>query len=164
VEGWVKFDGPFTGFQTLASAFQCNSQTLWWFGTYNNELRVYISNRSAYPDGPGTVFPPTGWTVDTDLQTGRWYHMALVYDGNAATKAEQLKIYVNGQNYPLASYATYPAFPTVLPSDLPIVYLGHEPGLFVNYPSTPLRGKLDDWRIYTVARNSADIANDATGQ
>ena len=160
VEGWVKFNGPFNGFQTLASAFQINSQTLWWFGTdSNNELRVYLANQN-YDTGS---LAPAGWTVDADLQTGQWYHVAFVYDGNAATRDQQLKIYVNGKPLPVASYYSYSTFPSALPNASPIVHLGHEPGLYQYYPSTPLNGNLDEWRIYTVAQNSTDIANAASG-
>jgi hypothetical protein len=161
VETWVKFDGSIGTFQTLASAFQWSLQTQWLFETTNtNELRVYLAN---YPadgfccDGNSITY---GETVGANLKAGQWYHMAFVYDGKGGTNEDKLKIYVDGETYPLIFHLDVP---TALQMAYPVVRLGGE-GRFYYQPHGPLNGKLDEFRIYASARRKADIYNDWLGQ
>src|SRR5262249_42797824 len=67
-------------------------------------------------------------------------------------------IYVNGRAYPVDFVGT---IPSVLPPDQPTLRLGFANGqTFATYP---LNGKMDEVRLYTVARSATDIANDAGG-
>jgi len=154
VETWVKFDAPLAGTAyTLASAQNGGIATQWELNSKINEVQavIYSSCCSGLASGE---------TVGVNLQPGQWYHIAFVYDGSQATNAERLRIYVNGTAYPVI-YGYNRTIPATLSNDQPVVRLGPTS----NVPATaPLNGKLDEVRIYTVARSSTDVANDAAGQ
>ena len=145
VEAWVK---PDTTAGTLVGVWEHGWSTQWSFGFSDNELRVLIAGAAC------CYYGPLATTVGANLQPGQWYHVAFVYDGSGATDADRLKIYLNGARLPVLVSET---IPSALSSAQPMVRLG---GGNLGY----LRGKLDEVRIYTTARNSTDIANDAGGR
>ncbi|MBI5653992.1 MAG: hypothetical protein HZC40_26615 [Chloroflexi bacterium] len=157
VQGWVKFDAPLSGYQTIASAFQWGYATQWWFGVNANELQVAIAETPNFSDCCQAV--PTGQTIGVNLQTGQWYHLAFVYNGAGATDSQRVKAYVNGTPYPVVFNKT---IPSVLATTQPVVKLGDE--YWLGPAHRWLRGKLDEVRIYNYARSSTEIANDAAGQ
>ncbi|MBI5877317.1 MAG: LamG domain-containing protein [Chloroflexi bacterium] len=157
IEGWVNFDNPMANFETFGEAWVDSSATHWWFGINGPELRIVIADRPNFAL-VCCVRPPRADTVGVNLQPGRWYHVAFVYDGTGSTNADRLKAYVDGVNYPL-NYSDASPIPVTLSNAQPNVILGEGP----TYESRPLNGKLDEFRIYTVARSSTDIANDAAG-
>lgn len=168
VEAWVKFDGTPSSYQTLVSASQYNVATQWWFGlSANNELKIIIHSNPTYQNNCCFSFPPLAESAGASFQSGQWYHVAFVYDGEGATNSDRLKAYVNGVNLPLA-FGASADIPAGMTGAHPIVRLGSEPTSYISpmqsVGTTPLNGKLDEVRIYTVARSSTDIANDAAGQ
>jgi Concanavalin A-like lectin/glucanases superfamily/CARDB len=141
VETWVRFNGSIPNGQTFASAWETPGSQ-WWFGLDGGQIRVYIGHDN---------YAPGALAVGPNLEPDTWYHVAFAYDGTGATNANRLKIYVNGQSYPLNFTDT--DIPTSLLTLSPIVRVG-------GY----LTANLDELRIYTTTRNSTDIYNDARGQ
>ncbi len=56
----------------------------------SDELQVFVAN--ALTDSGGNH----GSTTNADMVAGNWYNIVFVYDGDGATNADRLKIYMNG--------------------------------------------------------------------
>ena len=143
VEAWVK-PSALTG--AVIQAWDSGLAMQWYLSLSGGELVVQVADPAR-----GN---PWGMTVGANLQPGIWYHVAFVFDGAGATNADKWRMYVNGEAFPVAFSGDVP---TSLSTAQPTVRLGaNNFGFF--------QGKLDEVSIYTVARNSTDIANDAQGQ
>ena len=142
VEAWVK-PSALTG--AVIQAWDSGLAMQWYLSLSGGELVVQVADPAR-----GN---PWGMTVGANLQPGVWYHVAFVFDGAGATNADKWRMYVNGEAFPVAFSGDVP---TSLSTAQPTVRLGaNNFGFF--------QGKLDEVRIYTVARNSTDILNDFTG-
>jgi len=142
---WVKFNSLATK-MVLCSKFAGNaddthSWLFWLDNTYSDELRFYPASDTY-----------KGWTTDANLQTGTWYHIVAVYDGDGTSDDEKLKIYVNGEAKTMDYYGP-------LSSSLPIcdeeVHLGYDP----DNPYSPkyLDGIMDEVLIFNAALNQTEI-------
>lgn len=76
------------------------------------------------------------------LSTGQWYHLVMTYDGNGATNADKLKLYVNGTNTALSFTGSIPA--QTGGTNTGILYIGQ-----LGYASNYFNGLVDDVRIYS---------------
>ncbi len=158
VEGWTKFDAP-GGRKNVIGAYDLGLSTQWWLGTADSpELMIVISDNSNFNGFLADL--PYAETVGVNLQPNQWYYIAFVYNGNGATNDQRLKAYVNGIQYPLAFNSRRP-IPPSLTTTLPTIRLGN---VSINAFDGPFRGNLDEFRILPTARNSAELALDATGQ
>ena len=86
VSTWVyadTLDGQARGIVSKRNGMNSQHAYSLFFHT-GNRLHVYI-------DGAGDVF-----SSNTVFQTGRWYHVAVTYDGSLP-EAERVKLYVDGQ-------------------------------------------------------------------
>ncbi|MCC6190536.1 MAG: hypothetical protein IT318_16025 [Anaerolineales bacterium] len=155
-EAWVQFDDPPHSLfpEPIVMAVDAGLATQWHLSTLGNELWFNFYG----PCCPSNTQAAAA-TVGVNLQQGQWYHVAAVYDGGGVTNAQRLAIYVNGRRYPVGYFSTVPS---VLSTDQPTIRLGQANG--VGFTTAALYGKLDEVRIYGVARSSTDIANDAAGQ
>ena len=139
---WVKFFSLKTK-MVLCAKFQSGKYDwLFWIdNTYPDELRFYPSSDQY-----------KGWTTNADLQTNRWYHIVVVYDGDGATNEEKLKIYVDGEPKNMDYYGTlYSSLPAY---SIP-VHIGYNPGN-PYYPKY-LDGIIDEVRIYNRVLSEEEI-------
>jgi CSLREA domain-containing protein len=154
IEGWVKFAGQLGN--TFISAAQ-PSATQWLLGTTaTGELRVIIFN---VPDWGCCSSQPGGQTIGANIQIDQWYHVAFIYDATAPNSLDRIQLYLNGVRLPVIFGPT--PIPTALLNVQPVIELGRSSA--TNAALSAFAGKLDEVRIYTVARSSTDIANDANG-
>ena len=81
--------------------------------------------------------------------TGGWFHFAYVFDGNGATDAERIKLYINGTERALTYVG---ATPTSLSTTTEPLQIGRRP-----YAVTITPGLWDDFRAYSVALDPSRI-------
>ena len=115
-------------------------QTAWQFGTYNNsgtmQLRLIVSN-----DGTSFNVHPVNYTPTT----GAWHHYAVVFTA-ASHKAE---FFVDGVSVGSDSSGS---ITSIKSSTLPLT-IGGQSGSYYD-------GKMDEVRIWNVARTSTAISGD----
>ena len=91
---------------TIASKWKYKTQGEWAIQTSNrdvDEIQVFVANSLT---DAGNHF---GITTNADLVAGNWYFLVVVYDGNGATNADRLNIYINGTQQTLTFDGTIPA-------------------------------------------------------
>ena len=111
----------------------------------NNDYTTYLQT-----DGRINVDINTNndrFTSNTIFTAGKWYHVALVFDGTQAA-ASRAKLYVNGILDKTASESS-----TSIPDDPSSLKLG-----IANTGNAYLNGKLDDVRFYRKALSATEIA------
>jgi hypothetical protein len=119
--------------------------------TQSVAFTMFIWTQNAlYADVPGRFNTEAGLTNDS------WYHLAVVYDGNAG----RVKLYINGRPDP-----PFAAEPTLDPNDadLTIAYLPQGPGGLD--PNGFFVGKIDEVAIWTrvLTDNEIWLLYNATG-
>ncbi len=82
------------------------------------------------------------------LIVGKWYHVAMSYDGTGATNADRLKLYINGQEDNLTFSGTIPSSTGTM--NAPYV-LGSFNGSF------PMEGSLDEVRLWSQTLSADSI-------
>ncbi len=133
--------------------------------TWKNQ-GVLFSRRSAHTNklslmedfttGAFIVLIANSNSVDVTFTSGaitldQWFHIAFVYDGDGATNADKLKIYINGSLVGGVSYSG--TLPATLGNDSPFM-LGRE-ALDADY--TSFSGKIDEVRVWSTARTITEI-------
>lgn len=90
IEGWFK-PTSVAASDVLVSQYNSsvNQRFSWQTHTTADEMVFYVS---VNPTGPLVSWFSTG----ADLAAGNWYHLALVWNGNASTEAGKVTMYVNG--------------------------------------------------------------------
>lgn len=87
---------------------------------------------------------------------GKWYHVAVVFDGNATTIEEKYKMYINGVQESLTFQNTGGE-----QSSIDLTYQNQDPafmfGRAYNQDWRAFYGKLGEARIWKVARTEAEI-------
>ncbi|WCJ60887.1 FG-GAP-like repeat-containing protein [Fontisphaera persica] len=135
LEGWVNFTALNYVQHLFAKTWGAgteNSYVVWYEG---GALRAYLRG------GPALVY---NWTPEL----GRWYHVAFVFDDAANTQVLYLDGNVVASGTVTAS-TTYDSHPLLLGAD------------FQNENVTDfLVGKLDEVRLWSVARTAGEIAAD----
>jgi large repetitive protein len=99
-------------------------------------------NNQAWIDVAGTRFHST-----FAFTNSAWYHIAVVYDGNAAVAAQRVRVYVNG------ALDTESNAPPELAANVEDVVIGSLPN-----GGTSFIGKIDEVAIWTRALSGAEIA------
>lgn len=115
-----------------------NFTSSFWFGFCAERLRFYRQGGSPID-------------ATRNVPARRWTHVAVVYDRAAPTGSNTVTFYIDGT--PAGGAEVRPA---TSPLALPL-YLGASPGSLVT--SYPLRGALDEVRIWSVARTADQIRN-----
>ena len=92
-----------------------------------------------------------GYTQTQPVYTGEWFHLAMVYNGNGATDADRLKLYINGAQQTLAFLM--PDVPTTTPNTDAPVLLGAET---VANPFG-FNGQMDEVRVWSTARTESEV-------
>jgi hypothetical protein len=134
--------------KALAAKWDYRSQGCWAFQTDNfnpDELRVFIATRLGDNGSGGNAR-----TTNVDMVAGNQYHVAFVYDGDGATNADRLRIYVNGRQKTLSFAGT---IPSSLQDSLCSVKIGKFGGILGRY----FNGAMDDVRIYDRALTVEEI-------
>lgn len=146
VEGWVLFDSltnpanPNNPYWTGAigkysAADHSNRWRITLFnGGPNNSQRMRADLETIESNGSTHGY---GLVWDSDLQTGRWYHVALTYDGGT------VRFWVDG------NLVTSQAAVGNVDDQGDPVYFGRN-----NPMDPPLVGRLDGWRVSNAARTS----------
>lgn len=140
-EAWVYIDewveNSYVYRRQIAGQFPARNRITMQLGTVSNK-RIYfhVSNgENRYAQ------------LDNVLTTGQWQHVAVVYNGQAATVAEQLKVYVNGIAQTLAwAGITSPFASTTALGDAPF-----EIGV------GGFKGKLDEVRLFNKALDASEL-------
>jgi len=143
-----------TGNETRTIEFWAYVLTTSWAGDKNTTFFYGTNNRVADGFGldfggvKGTIDPFTNAIFDNDDQpTGldadkdQWLHLAMTWDGTA------VRAFVNGTQK--AMKASSEAQKTLM--------TGRTPLIVGSYPSNYFNGKIDELRIWNVARSAADI-------
>lgn len=110
----------------------------------SNDVSVTVRN--------GTT--PFGYTATNWVQTGVWYHVALVFDGSQATNAAKLLLYVNGVARSLSF--TTGTVPTSTSSNTAPVYVLAR----TSSGTDGFVGDVTGVRTFTAARTEAQIKAD----
>lgn len=122
----------------------------------DNDNRIHIQD---YDLGTGRIAVfvcngsnSYGYTNSVVITTGKWFHLAMVFDGTQTGNENRLKFYINGDQVALTFSGTIPAVAPTLTAD---ALLGVE---IVGLPYNYFRGKMDEARIwYTAARTEDEI-------
>lgn len=133
VEGWFNFASTGSGQHLLAKTYgggDDDSYVVWY---ENGSLRGYVTS------GPQLQFP---WSPEI----GRWYHIAYVFDDAANTHT----LYVDGQPAASGTVNSSPSY------DTHPLLLGAE--IRNEAPAGFFSGKIDEFRLWNVARASNEIA------
>jgi hypothetical protein len=137
VTGWVKFDSLASQYGILVMKSGSEMQ----YRIYRD--RTYFSVDA----GAGAAI-----MVDSIISVNTWYHFAEVYDGSGSGNTGRLKLYVDGVNQNLGTYAgtTVPASITTGTNP---VYLGSHVGVSLFHD-----GSIDEVRIYNRALSATEVA------
>ena len=112
-------------------------------GEYTFDLKV--SATLVHADiGNGTAWLSTTIDVPAALSTGEWYHICYVLDDPADT----VEMYVNGILVRTMVVTGTPLFMAV----------GEDLRIGIDYPTEPMRGSVDDVRIYNRPLTGAEVA------
>ncbi|MGE0076239.1 MAG: PKD domain-containing protein [Bacteroidales bacterium] len=123
-----------SGYKNIVSNFSNTKNFM--FRVVNNQLYLYLGLGSS----------STSLNSTSTIESNKWYHVAATYDGSVA------KLYINGVQEASTLYTTY--FTTL--ENVPL-YIGAEPGNYFN-------GKMDDVRLWSVARSTDEINSDLSNQ
>ncbi len=118
----------------------------WWDGSNGFFVEITgVTGKILTQIGAGSDF---GTTDNNVIAVGNWYHIISVYDGTQVADADQLKIYVNGVNEPLA-----------FTGDIPTTITSTSDLLIGNLPSFSryFNGSIDEVRIHNRALSQAEI-------
>lgn len=136
MECWVKFNN-FTGSQELMSK-SISGQGIELL-IYNNGLAAYFMNGSSY----SFISYPT-----SNLVTGRWYHVAITWNGTKET----IQLYVNG-----IPVGTRTDGPDINVSGLSNAAPSFRIGDWPDATRRPFSGTIDEARVWNVMRTGAQI-------
>jgi Concanavalin A-like lectin/glucanases superfamily/HYR domain/Secretion system C-terminal sorting domain len=138
IESWVYLDAAGN-----ASIFARN-------GSGNNDIHFNIASNGSLTGLLNITSGRSGTTAAGAISTGVLTHVAMVFNGAGSTNADRLKIYVNGILQTLTFTGTI--------SNLTPNCIG-ENGFLGSFRGTSqfLNGKLDETRIWTVAKTQTQI-------
>ncbi|MBF0450306.1 MAG: cadherin domain-containing protein, partial [Candidatus Magnetomorum sp.] len=142
-EAWVKVD-TIAYYRTILSKIEdnWNKFQLSLDNTNYNNILIQINSEGSLGDAK----------TSTDfVQTGVWYHLAVVFDGSQTADADRLKLYVNGVLQSLTFAGTIPTT-TDVNNSYPFL-IGAESTSY----NFPFDGLIDEVRIWTVTRSQAEI-------
>lgn len=113
----------------------------------NNAYTTYLKgpDKRIYVDIDGSN---NRFSSATTIQTGRWYHVAVTFDGSLAA-AERAKLWLNG-----ALDVTAAESSVSIPNTTSAVRIGNTQGGVSNW----FGGRIDDVRFYRRALNATEIA------
>jgi hypothetical protein len=134
--------------KALAAKWDYKTQGCWAFQTANinsDELMVFIATALGDNGSGGNAR-----TTDVDMVAGNQYRVAFVYDGDGATNADRLKVYVDCEEKTLSFAGTIPSF---LQDSSASVKIGKFGGILGRY----FNGAMDDVRIYNRALSAEEI-------
>lgn len=146
VEEWVKFDSlPSTGEVFFANKYRDdNNQISWTFALQNNG-GVYRLRSLTSTNGSNYEAVTSNWTPST----GVWYHVAMVYDANVPS----VKFYVNGVQQGATQSKSYSSiYDSTAALQIGVINYGGSPSQYLD-------GKVDELRIWNVARTQTEINN-----
>ena len=133
---WVKFDS----FANQYGILLMKAIT----GGYH--YRIYRDTTNLYFDVAAGAAGVSGLT----LETGRWYHIVMVYDGSQGTDATRLKVYLDGAAQTLSFSGSPPSSITAATNP---VYLASNVGASLFHD-----GQMDEVRIYDRALSATEVA------
>lgn len=84
------------------------------------------------------------------IASGTWFHWAVVFDGAGVANADRLKLYINGSVTPIVL-----TFTGTIPATTSAALSGDN--AFLSTAASPFGGKMDEVRIWSVARTSVQI-------
>ncbi|WP_158559099.1 LamG-like jellyroll fold domain-containing protein [Deminuibacter soli] len=99
MEAWVKFN-TIGAWNSIVSKNATNTARTTM--TVNADGKVYL----IVANGNGSSY---GYTAAGVITTGKWYHVAGVFDGSQSANGDKVKIYVNGVSQSLTFAATMPS-------------------------------------------------------
>ncbi len=135
-------DGPFT--------LECRVRADEWRGSQGIVAKTEQSEYGLFAgEGKPTFYVHVGGeyriaSAETPLETGRWYHVAGVFDGETA------EVYVDGKRV-----ASLPAAGARRPNALPLIVGGEVNG--AGRGTALLKGHVDEVRLSNVARYDGDF-------
>ena len=143
VEAWVKLSS--TSQETIATKWNHSSDDVWGFRVENsNELRFFVA-RNLTDKGVNRLE-----TTNASLSTGKWIHLAAVYDGTKSNSADRVTIYKNGKALNSQETGTIPS--TMTATNNAEVWIGafENLGFYMD-------GFIDELRIWDDSRTKAEI-------
>ncbi|MBI2639308.1 MAG: LamG domain-containing protein [Candidatus Sungbacteria bacterium] len=148
LETWVKFESlPPEGraMQFISKMTLTGNQRSWRFNLYNNTTTYQLK----FEADSNCSNSATAGTVSWNPSIGVWYHVAVVYTASGGTA----DFYVNG--VPQGSQQS--GLDTSICNGTSLLYIGN---INADYDdSAYLDGKMDDVRVWNVARTAAQIAD-----
>ncbi len=146
IEGWFKFT-TVAASDVLVAQFNSsvNMRFSWQTHTTASEMIFYA---------PATATGTLGSWFSTGmaLTAGKWYHLAVVWDGSAGTEATKIKMYVNGVKPAITKSGT-PVFTTLSNTTGLALRLGD----MENFDPREWPGTMDEVAIYNRALTDAEI-------
>ena len=107
-----------------------------------NDGKMYVDIRNG-----GTSY--ADFDYSTVVTAGKWFHLAMVYDGSAASNTDRVKLYIDGSAVTLSYVNSFPASTNAAPGDFRI-------GSLEGFTAEWL-GKIDDVSIYSSALSASDV-------
>lgn len=131
---------------SIATKWLYNTQGEWSMQTNagaGTQLHCLIA--SALDDGGGNL----GTTTGANFVENTWYHIVMVFDGDGATNADRLKVYINNVMDTLSFTGT---IPSVMQNGTADFVIGKWPGLNRNW-----FGYIDETAIWSRALSGAEV-------
>lgn len=146
IEGWFK-PTVMSASDVLVSQYNSgvNQRFSWQTHTTADEMILYVS---VNPTGPLVSWFSTG----ADLAAGNWYHLAVVWNGNASTEAGKVTMYVNGSKPFMTKSGANVITQFSGQSGLPLVI-----GDMQNFHPREFPGSVDEVAVYNRALSDAEI-------
>jgi hypothetical protein len=149
IETWVKFE-TFSVYGTVFAKRVGDTDRAAMLQVWDESGNIAVAVNNGY-----------GYTSEP-LNTGTWYHIAVVYDGAQTSDAERLKLYVNGSPKLLSFLNEVPAVTPTTESrfTLGAEYNGTTPVDADSTIAVPFDGTIDELRIWNFARTQPQIQAD----
>jgi len=118
---------------------------------FDNDIRIRTSGGSFIIDwGNGSDAYATWSGYSTTISSATWFHWAVVFDGSGLANADRLKLYIDGSITPIVI-----VFTGTIPATTSSSLSGDN--AYLSSAFTPFGGKMDEVRIWSVARTGTQI-------
>ena len=147
VESWLMFENLSSSNSVFGKRLSDSQRDFVLQGS-GSTMRAMVSGGFGWPSG--------------SLTTNTWYHFAVVYNGGGATNADRLKMYINGTLQTLTFSGTVPSTTPVATGSRFTIgqeYSGSTPISGTGGVCCGFAGKVEELRIWTTARTSAQISS-----
>ena len=130
------------------------SGTILWHGSTQAGIRIALDNQRRLVTEIDNINPSTPLIATRALSNGRWYHVAVVYDGALSSASSRLRLYIDGKLDRTGTEAS-----TTLPNHTARLFVGQRND---RTDDPKFTGNLRDLRLITEALTPAEIESIAS--